>query len=269
MRCGLQMGRSLRLCARHAACCTLFAPKGFPRAAHSAHSPAPNPPADDKPYQNPCFARKAGVEVQCRGGCPCPGEPPGWSRPARRQSRQFNLCAAIPSCFPIQACMPRCPRGKGLGSGAPMCTHSDPERSARAPGRPARQLCTRTCYLASHHLTPSLAPLTPNPPLADLLRALQRAPGGLLLVPTDDSLLAMLNATAPGDWMADNTFLRQLVARHTILAAGQPVRGPNRGCMWLGHTQGWAQSLSVLQGQGYSSPPTHARPRLAARRTNA
>lgn len=83
---------------------------------------------DDKPYRNPCFARKAGVDVQCRGGCPCP----------------------------------------------------------------------------------------------DLMRALQRAPGGLLLVPTDDSLLQLLNTTAPGDWLADSTFLRQLLARHTILAASQP-----------------------------------------------
>ncbi|KAL4425561.1 hypothetical protein ABPG75_009577 [Micractinium tetrahymenae] len=83
---------------------------------------------NDKGYQNPCYARKAGVGVQCRGGCPCP----------------------------------------------------------------------------------------------DLIRTLQRAPGGMLLVPTDDSLLALFNSTAAGDWLADTTFMKQLLARHTILAASQP-----------------------------------------------
>lgn len=73
-----------------------------------------------------------------------------------------------------------------------------------------------------------------RPPHADLMRALQRAPGGLLLVPTDDSLLQLLNTTAPGDWLADSTFLRQLLARHTILAASQPVRGPDACLAWLG-----------------------------------
>ena len=64
-------------------------------------------------------------------------------------------------------------------------------------------------------------------PCSDPIAALEdvAAGGGVLLVPTDDALLAAvesLNATAAaGDWLSDPALLQALLARHTVLAANQ------------------------------------------------
>jgi len=59
-------------------------------------------------------------------------------------------------------------------------------------------------------------------PCPDLITALEKG-GGMLLVPTDDALLEMMNATSAGDWLSDEALLRQVLARHTILTQNQPV----------------------------------------------
>ena len=89
-------------------------------------------------------------------------------------------------------------------------------------------------------------------PCPDLITALQSGSGGLLLVPTDDSLLAavdQLNATDL-DWLSDTALLQQLLARHVILTASQTVS-----------TDG--STAGMLTGCSPCAPAGHASARVA------
>lgn len=83
---------------------------------------------------------------------------------------------------------------------------------------------TNTCYAQVEGATVQCLGLCP---CTDPVAALETGSGGTLLVPTDDALLAALeaiNGTAVGsDWLGEPELLRELLARHIVLTEHQRV----------------------------------------------
>lgn len=198
--------------------------------------------ADNTTYANECVAD--GAEIACQGECPCKDAgAAGTDMPTAKPCPAIwaPVCGADGVTYGSEcmadgadiACQGSCPcadgaTAAGIDAGAmdaggdtslcismikPVCGVDDVTypNQCQAEVSGAAVQCNGEC------------------PCPDLITSLQRG-GGLLLVPTDESLLAALqavaNTTEPGDLLDNRALLTQVLASHAILAENLPGKLP-------------------------------------------
>lgn len=214
---------------------------------------------DGVSYDNDCIATGNETTAACNGPCPCEGSGtpcPDISAPVCGVDFFTYESACKAGATPI-ACKGACPCN---GTGMPPADGGDDQVPATGGDEAMCQdvlgpVCgadgknyTSACLASKRGVEPQCKGACPCP---DLIKALE-TDGGMLLVPTDDSLLEHLNTTA--GWMADTALLRQLLARHVMLTQNQPrKRQP------VPSLAGTAAATEAMQGvRLFSSNPTQA-----------
>ncbi|KAL4860004.1 putative L-cysteine desulfhydrase 1 [Chlorella vulgaris] len=177
--------------------------------------------ADQVTYANACMA--GDVEVACTGPCPCSQGPllcPAiWAPVCGVDNKTYGSACAAGSTK--VDCQGECPCKQAASADDVVC-FSIVQPVCGTDGK----TYTNQCFAQAAGVAAACSGECPCP---DLLKSLETR-GGLLLVPDDDTLLAVLdglgNSTGSADAVSadelSNAMLRELLARHIILMdAGQ------------------------------------------------